>query len=315
MTHEPTPTQAKILDAVAASGPATAQHIAEITGLGYSTVTAQLRKLATAGLVQRQHDSTWTSVNRTAASHNAPDTAPTAQLAQPDATAAPDTEDNADSAAPANPVTTNEPVSSNDETDDEAGQQTADDDGPAPHPEEEATDAHPHADTADTDHTPTPDEVAVGADTQTANADGGVRSTADTDGAGPTDADGPSRGDAPREETVSPPTAALIESASPTDSNAEATDTEDAPDAARPTARRHYNKSDKPKRAKGELYQEVRAYFLANPGEPLTPREIGKAIDASDGAVVNVCHKLVSAAEITEVTGGKVTFVYQPPKA
>jgi hypothetical protein len=42
-------TAERILAALAALGPATAARIAEHTGLGYSTVTARLRKLATAG--------------------------------------------------------------------------------------------------------------------------------------------------------------------------------------------------------------------------------------------------------------------------
>ncbi|MEV0269828.1 hypothetical protein AB0H43_13705 [Hamadaea sp. NPDC050747] len=55
-----TSAQQAILTDLKTHGPATAAVIAERTGLGYSTVTASLRKIAGAGQVHRDDTSTWT---------------------------------------------------------------------------------------------------------------------------------------------------------------------------------------------------------------------------------------------------------------
>jgi len=60
-----TSAQETILTALRAHGPATAAVIAERTGLGYSTVTASLRKLAAAGHVHRDDTNTWTAATDT----------------------------------------------------------------------------------------------------------------------------------------------------------------------------------------------------------------------------------------------------------
>jgi hypothetical protein len=66
----------KVLAAVAALGQATAAEVAEHAGLGYSTVTARLRKLAEAGTVHKQTSGTGPTRWRPADPAAEPDTQP-----------------------------------------------------------------------------------------------------------------------------------------------------------------------------------------------------------------------------------------------
>lgn len=77
-----------------------------------------------------------------------------------------------------------------------------------------------------------------------------------------------------------------------------------APVIALPTARAsadagtstpRVTKSGKPVRAKGELYDEVAAYLAAHPDQAPTAGQVGRAINASPGAVTLVFNKLVIA--------------------
>jgi DNA-binding MarR family transcriptional regulator len=84
------------------------------------------------------------------------------------------------------------------------------------------------------------------------------------------------------------------------------------PDYATSTPRRPYRRSGKPPRARGQLRQEVLAYLTAQPGQELTPHQIAKHIDASDGAVSNACSKLAHNGDVQRVEGDKAAFVYKP---
>lgn len=80
--------QDKVLAAVATLGQATANEIADHTGLGYSTVTARLRKLAEAGTVHKQPSgagpTSWCMTDPAAGHDNQPEAGEQPDQAEPD---------------------------------------------------------------------------------------------------------------------------------------------------------------------------------------------------------------------------------------
>ncbi|MCP2323634.1 type IV secretory pathway VirB10-like protein [Hamadaea flava] len=189
-----TSAQQTILTDLQTHGPATPAVIAERTGLGYSTVTASLRKIAAAGHVHRDDASIWTAAEPTESTEPTPSAT---------ATAAATIADGTDSTEPASPSA---PADERADEDTEPQPETSDPAAAAHEPDDRTTaaalsqreeDEQPEEpERPEVDEEPEQSERTGPIGPDEADGDSSVDDTATPDGGGPPDADAPA--DKPR---------------------------------------------------------------------------------------------------------------------